>query len=176
MKRIDVYTDGAVSGNPGGPGGAAAIVRDYITQEVYTEGRFSKETTNQRAELKGMILGFNEIIDRHYLFSKDLMFTEINIYSDSAYCVRAFNENWLRNWKYNGWITSTKQPVANQDLWKELDRLVSLCKQEGAAVNFIKVKGHSTNEFNNMADEIAVYCKKRQQNYSKADTFEKESK
>lgn len=174
MKKIEVYTDGAVSGNPGGPGGAAAIVIDYLTKETYIEGRFYKETTNQRAELNGIILGLNTILDNHISIN-DLSFIILQIYSDSAYCMRAFNEGWLEKWQRNGWINSAKKPVANQDLWEEILELKSQLENCGAVLQFIKVKGHSTNKYNNLADEIAVYCKKRQEIYSKVKTFEGEN-
>lgn len=175
-KLIEVYTDGAVSGNPGGPGGAAAIVIDYLTKETYIEGRFSKETTNQRAELCGIILGLNTILDTHTIITDDLYFTTIKIYSDSAYCVRAFKEGWLEKWQRNGWINSAKKPVANKELWERILQLKSLIEQCGGSIIFNKVKGHSDNKYNNLADEIAVYCKKRQQIYSRVGAFEEENK
>ena len=159
-KLIKIYTDGAVSGNPGGPGGAAAIVQNYITEEIYIEGRFSTETTNQRAELMGIIIGLNTVLDLHTIMMNDLIFTSIKIFSDSAYIVRAFNEKWIEKWQYNDWITSTKKSVTNQDLWKSILNKLEILKHYGAIIEFIKVKGHSNNKYNNLADEVAVYCKK----------------
>lgn len=75
---------------------------------------------------------------------------EVEIYSDSAYVVNAFNQKWLQSWKKNGWKNSNKEEVKNRELWEELDSLVNIHN-----VTFIKVKGHSDNEFNNRCDELA---------------------
>ena len=76
---------------------------------------------------------------------------EVDLYSDSAYVVNAFNEHWIEGWQKRGWVNSAKQPVANKDLWLELIEQCNIHK-----VNFIKVKGHADNEFNNRCDELAV--------------------
>lgn len=75
---------------------------------------------------------------------------EVEIYSDSAYVVNAFNQNWIENWRKNGWKNSKKEDVKNRELWEELEDLIN--KHE---VTFIKVKGHSDNEYNNRCDELA---------------------
>lgn len=75
---------------------------------------------------------------------------EIEIYSDSAYVVNAFNQNWIANWKKNNWKNSKKEDVKNRELWEELEKLI-----KPHEVTFIKVKGHSDNEFNNRCDELA---------------------
>ena len=75
---------------------------------------------------------------------------EVEIYSDSAYVVNAFNNGWIYNWIKNNWKTSGKDPVKNKELWQELYNLTKIHK-----VQFIKVKGHSDNEFNNRCDELA---------------------
>ena len=76
----------------------------------------------------------------------------LNIYSDSQYVVDAFNENWISSWQLNNWRTAGKKEVKNVDLWKDL--LDCIARQK--SVKFIKVKGHSDNEFNNRCDKIAV--------------------
>lgn len=159
-KIVDIYTDGAVSGNPG-PGGAAAIIRDFTNKKVISVGSFDKETTNQRMELTGIILGLKTLLEKRIVNSFFELIT-INIYSDSAYCVRAFNEGWLEKWKRNNWMTVTKKDVANQDLWQEIIQLLYECEKNNLFANFIKVKGHSGNTYNEMADQLAVYCKTRQ--------------
>lgn len=75
---------------------------------------------------------------------------EVEVYSDSAYVVNAFNKNWIEGWKKNGWINSSKEEVKNKELWEELDILTNVHN-----VTFVKVKGHSDNEFNNRCDELA---------------------
>ena len=75
---------------------------------------------------------------------------EVNLYSDSAYVVNSFNQGWIYKWKKNGWQTSSKEPVKNKELWEELYELTKIHK-----VNFIKVKGHSDNEYNNRCDKLA---------------------
>jgi len=75
---------------------------------------------------------------------------EVEVYSDSAYVVNAFNNGWIDKWNRNNWLTSSKEPVKNKELWVELDELVRKYN-----VKFIKVKGHSDNAYNNRCDEMA---------------------
>ena len=75
---------------------------------------------------------------------------EVDLYSDSAYLVNGFDKGWIYNWNKNNWKTSNKEPVKNKELWQELYNLTKVHK-----VNFIKVKGHADNEFNNRCDELA---------------------
>ena len=99
-----------------------------------------KNTTNNVMEITAVIEGL-----------KLLKYPcEVDIYSDSAYVVNAFNQDWIANWKKNGWKNSKKEDVKNKELWEELDRLTKIHN-----VNFIKVKGHSDNEYNNRCDELA---------------------
>lgn len=76
---------------------------------------------------------------------------QVNLYTDSAYLCNAFNQAWINNWQKNGWRTSSKKTVENQDLWKQL---VSSSKKHN--IKWIKVKGHSDNEFNNLCDKLAT--------------------
>jgi len=80
----------------------------------------------------------------------------VKIHSDSALIINAFNQNWIQNWQKRGWRKSNKKPVENQDLWKEMLKVMSPHK-----VDWIKVKGHSTNELNNRVDGIAVAASKQ---------------
>lgn len=99
-----------------------------------------KDTTNNVMEITAVIEGL-----------KLLKYPcEAEIYSDSAYVVNAFNQKWIESWKKNGWKNSKKEDVKNRELWEELDRLTNTHK-----VKFIKVKGHSDNEYNNRCDELA---------------------
>lgn len=100
----------------------------------------NKNTTNNIMEITAVIEGL-----------KQLKFEcAVEIYSDSAYVVNAFNNGWIYNWIKNNWKTSGKEPVKNKELWQELYDLTKKHK-----VEFIKVKGHSDNEFNNRCDELA---------------------
>ena len=138
MKEIDIYTDGACSGNPG-PGGWGVVL---IYQENKKElSGYQPETTNNRMELFAAIQGLSAL--------KEICV--VNLYSDSSYLVNAFEKHWIEKWQRNGWKTSTKSPVENQDLWKLL--LIHVRKHQ---VRFIKVKGHSDNQYNNRCDEMAV--------------------
>jgi len=76
---------------------------------------------------------------------------EVDLYSDSAYLVNGFLQNWVEKWKKNGWKTSNKEEVKNMELWQELDRLSNIHK-----IRWIKVKGHSDNEYNNRCDKLAT--------------------
>lgn len=99
-----------------------------------------KDTTNNIMEITAVLEGL-----------KLLKYPcEVEVYSDSAYVVNAFNQNWIDGWKKNGWKNSKKEEVKNRKLWEELDKLIHIHK-----VKFIKVKGHSDNEFNNRCDELA---------------------
>ncbi len=138
LKTVDIYTDGACSGNPGIGGYCAILI--YKGVEKIVSGCV-KDTTNNRMELLSVIEGLKALNEK----------CRVNLYSDSQYVVDAFNLKWIENWQNNGWRTSNKKEVKNADLWKEL--LVLFDKHQ---VNFIKVKGHSDNEFNNRCDKIAV--------------------
>ncbi len=138
MKVVDVYTDGACSGNPG-KGGYCAILIYNGVEKIVCGGE--RETTNNRMELLAVIKGLSALIEA----------CSVNLYSDSQYVVDAFNKGWINSWSNNGWKTSSKKEVKNVDLWQEL---ISLCEIHN--VNFIKVKGHADNPYNNKCDEIAV--------------------
>lgn len=137
MEKVVIYTDGACSGNPG-PGGWGAILMYKENQKEIAGGK--KETTNNVMELTAVIEGL-----------KLLKYPcEVDLYSDSAYVVNAFEQGWIYNWVKNNWKTAGKDPVKNQELWKELYDLTKIHK-----VKFHKVKGHSDNEYNNRCDELA---------------------
>ena len=138
MKAIEIYTDGACSGNPG-PGGWGVVLL-YQGNKKELAG-YQPETTNNRMELFAAIQGLAALREP----------CEVTLYSDSSYLINAFEKHWLDNWQRRGWVTSSKQPVLNQDLWQ---RLLSLTKLH--SVRFVKVKGHSDNAYNNRCDEMAV--------------------
>ncbi len=137
MKQVTIYTDGACSGNPG-MGGYCAILSYKENQK--TISGFEMTTTNNRMELMAIIEGLKALKEP----------CSVQIYSDSSYCVNAFNNHWIESWESNGWRTSDKKDVKNKELWQELLKLIKIHK-----VTFIKVKGHADNELNNMCDKIA---------------------
>ncbi|MFD2115371.1 ribonuclease HI [Paenibacillus yanchengensis] len=137
MKEVELYTDGACSGNPG-PGGYGAILFYGDHQKEISGGE--KMTTNNRMEIQAVIAGLSTLKEP----------CKVNIYSDSAYVVNCFKNGWIHNWLKNGWRNSKKAPVENQDLWKELWELMQMHE-----VTYIKVKGHSDNKWNNRCDELA---------------------
>ncbi len=132
---IKVYTDGACSGNPGKGGWAAIIIDGDKIEKI--SGR-SENTTNNRMELIAVISALK------YVKAKSL-----EIYTDSKYTKDGI-EQWIINWKKNGWKTTNKQDVKNKDLWQDLDRL-----SQEKSIDWNWVKGHADNQYNNMADELA---------------------
>lgn len=138
MKKVIIYTDGACSGNPGA-GGWGAIMK-YGEHERELSG-YEENTTNNRMELTAALEAMKKLKER----------CEIELYSDSAYLVNTFQKGWMEGWKANGWINSSKDEVKNKDLWIELDKLNNL-----HSVTWIKVKGHSDNEYNNRCDKLAT--------------------
>lgn len=137
MEEVVIYTDGACSGNPG-PGGWGSILM-YKGNKKEISGN-KENTTNNVMELTAVIEGL-----------KLLKFPcKVKLYSDSAYVVNAFEQKWIYGWIKKGWVNSSKEPVKNRELWEELYKLTKLHE-----VEFIKVKGHSDNEYNNRCDELA---------------------
>ena len=138
MSKVIIYTDGACSGNPG-PGGWGAVLM-YNDNKKEISG-YNENTTNN-------IMEITAVIEALKLLKYEC---EVEIYSDSAYVVNAYNQKWIENWKKNNWRTSGKEAVKNKELWQELDSLVNKHK-----VKFIKVKGQADNEWNNRCDELAT--------------------
>ena len=140
MKEVLLYTDGACSGNPG-PGGWGAILIYKGTEKLVSGGEY--ETTNNRMEITAVIEGLNSL---------KIVPCLVTVYSDSAYVVNAFEQKWIYGWIKNGWKKSvnSSEDIKNRDLW---EKLYALTKKH--SVSFIKVKGHSDNEYNNRCDEMA---------------------
>ncbi|MBA4549690.1 ribonuclease HI [Thermoactinomyces intermedius] len=137
MKEVIVYTDGACSHNPG-PGGWAAVL---MYKEHHKEISGGEEvTTNNRMELTAVIEALSRLKEP----------CRVKVHSDSAYIVNCIQQKWYEKWAKNGWMTSGKKPVENQDLWKKL-----LALMEKHDVEFVKVKGHSNVTWNNRCDELA---------------------
>lgn len=137
MEEVIIYTDGACSGNPG-PGGWGSILM-YKNSVKEISGAL-ENTTNNIMELTAVIEALKMLKCK----------CNVKVHSDSAYVINAFNQKWIEGWLKNGWKNASKAPVKNKELWEELYRLSK--EQE---VKFIKVKGHSDNEYNNRCDEMA---------------------
>lgn len=139
MKEVQIYTDGACSGNPG-PGGWGAILI-YQGHEKEISG-FDPQTTNNRMEQTAAIEALSLLKEACI----------VDLYTDSAYLYNAFEQNWLRGWQRNGWRkASDKKPVENRDLWEKLLELA-----QTHMVHWHKVKGHSDNPYNNRCDALAT--------------------
>ncbi len=137
-ETVDIWTDGACSGNPG-PGGWGAILCWRGHERELSGGE--AETTNNRMELMGVIEGLRALRRP----------TVVRVLTDSAYLQKALTDGWLERWKRNGWRTSAKKPVANQDLWEALDAALT-----AHTVHVERVAGHAGVEMNERADRLAV--------------------
>lgn len=137
MKDVIVYTDGACSNNPG-PGGWAAVLMYGENRKEISGGE--EVTTNNRMELTAVIKALSSLKEP----------CRVKVHSDSAYIVNCFKQKWHQNWARNGWMTASKKPVENKDLWEQL---LELTRQH--EVEFVKVKGHSDVTWNNRCDELA---------------------
>jgi ribonuclease HI len=139
LPRVELYTDGACSGNPG-PGGWAFILKHPATGKAMDKAGAELETTNNRMELMAVIEGLSALKSP----------SRIELYSDSKYVLDGLNV-WIKSWKAKGWKTAGKKPVKNIDLWKTLDELAS--KHE---VSFHWIRGHNEHPENERADRLAV--------------------
>ena len=137
VKEVTIYTDGACSGNPG-PGGWGAVLFYGPHRKEISGGE--PLTTNNRMEIVAVIEALKLLKEP----------CAVTVYSDSAYVVNCFRQNWMQGWLKNGWRNSKGKPVENQDLWQELWSLMQRHR-----VSYVKVKGHSDNEWNNRCDELA---------------------
>jgi ribonuclease HI len=136
---VELYTDGACSGNPG-PGGWAYLLRHAASGAEREDSGGNRQTTNNRMELQAVIEGLSAL-NRS---------SSVDLYSDSQYVLNGLKE-WMAGWKKRGWKTASKQPVKNVELWKMLDELKS--KHE---IRFHWVKGHNEHPENERCDELAV--------------------
>ncbi len=138
MKKVEIYTDGACSGNPG-PGGWGAILV-YNTVEKELSGG-ERETTNNRMELTAVLEGLKALKEP----------CEVILTTDSKYICDAVNKGWVFSWKKNNWRKADKKPALNIDLWEKL--LEELNRHK---VEFVWVKGHNGHKYNERCDELAV--------------------
>lgn len=137
MKKLDIYTDGACSGNPGAGGYGVVMLYKGARKEL-SQGY--KTTTNNRMEVLAVIKGLEALKEP----------CEVTLYSDSKYVVDSVTKGWVYNWKKKNWIKSDKKKALNVDLWERL--LVLLEKHD---VEFVWVKGHAENVENERCDELA---------------------
>jgi ribonuclease HI len=138
MKDIVIFTDGACSGNPGIGGWAAVLLYNGTQKQL---SGYDKSTTNNRMELFAVIQALRALNQTCHCL----------VHTDSQYIVDAFNKDWLTTWQRNNWRTSSKSEVKNIDLWKAL-----LYETNKHKVEFVKVKGHSDVELNELCDKLAV--------------------
>lgn len=135
---VEIFTDGACSGNPG-PGGYGAILR--VGEHVKELSGGEANTTNNRMELMGVIAALSAL-----KYPCDVVLT-----TDSKYVVDSVTKGWARGWKAKGWIKSDKKPALNVDLWEKLLDLLDVHN-----VKFVWVKGHAGHPENERCDELAV--------------------
>lgn len=136
MKAVELFTDGACRGNPG-PGGWGAILR-FGTRERELQGA-EPLTTNNRMEMTGAIVGLSALQEP----------CEVDLYTDSRYLCDGMSQ-WLENWKRRGWRTASREPVKNEDLWRQLDALGAQHR-----IRWNWVKGHAGHPENERADVLA---------------------
>jgi ribonuclease HI len=139
VPHVELYTDGACSGNPG-PGGWAYILKHPASGKSREAAGAEAQTTNNRMELMAVIEGLRAL-SRH---------SEIDLYSDSQYVLNGLKD-WIKGWKAKGWRTADKKPVKNQDLWEELDAL-----QSKHTIRFHWIRGHNEHPENERCDQLAV--------------------
>ena len=147
MKKVRLITDGACAGNPG-PGGWASLLRyGQHRKELFGS---SPHTTNNRMEMAAAIEGLRALKEP----------CEVEIVTDSEYLMKGITE-WIHDWKRRGWLTSTKKPVMNRELWQKLEQLAAQHK-----TRWVWTKGHAAHADNNRADELAAAAA-RDQTFSK---------
>ena len=149
MEKIEVYTDGACSGNPGNGGYAFVILKGE--KEILKLSGSQENTTNNYMELKAIVRAIEHVISElGSIPTKNKM--EVFIHSDSAYCINPVEKGWINFWESNGWISRTGEPIKNLELWIKLN---SLLKHRKFKFKFVKVKGHSGDRYNEMVDKAA---------------------
>ena len=137
-KHVEIFTDGACSGNPG-PGGWGAVLRYQGREKELSGGEAS--TTNTRMELSAVIAALEALKEP----------CQVTLTSDSKYVIDAIEKGWARKWRANGWMRNKKDPALNPDLW---GRLLDLLDQH--EVTFVWVKGHAGHPENERCDALAV--------------------
>lgn len=142
--RVNLFTDGACSGNPG-PGGWAYLLKDPRTGAEREASGAEAETTNNRMELTAVIEGLRALKGP----------SAVDIYADSQYVLNGLNE-WMDNWKRRGWRTASNKPVKNEDLWRTLDELRAVHD-----LRYHWIRGHNEHPENERCDRLAVEARER---------------
>lgn len=137
MDKIQIYTDGSCLNNPGVGAYAICIIKNN-DEEIFTD--FEDHTTNNRMEIKAVLLALEK--------SKNML--NVEIFSDSNYVVKGFNE-WMHTWNKNGWKNSKKETVENLDLWQELYKYYHICKFH----KIIWIKAHNNHKYNELVNDKA---------------------
>lgn len=139
-EKVVLYTDGACSGNPGPGGfGYAVVINDVLT--LKGSGGLTS-TTNNQMELSAVIEGLKAIPKN----------CSVTVYTDSSYVANAFEKHWIDGWKCRNWVKSDGTAVLNRELWEQLLSVMAEHKE----VNFVWVKGHAGNKYNELCDKLAV--------------------
>ena len=150
-ESLKIYTDGGCSGNPGPGGWAYVIVQGHTLLAEQSGGE--KGTTNNRMELTAVIESLRAFKIMSSTDGTAGLPRKAAVYTDSQYVQKGITE-WIRKWKKNAWRTSDKKPVKNQDLWVALDTLSSDLAQQGTALAWEWVRGHSGIEYNERCDHM----------------------
>lgn len=150
--KVRAFTDGACSGNPG-PGGYGVIIN--TDTNCITLSGCEDDTTNNRMELKAIVECLKKIADNSIQDEYSIEINDVELYSDSAYCVNAINQNWITKWRLSKWKTSKGENVKNKDLWLQLIEQMKILTKLHINVQFIKIKGHAGNTFNERVDALA---------------------
>ena len=138
IKKVEIFTDGACSGNPG-PGGFGVVLRFGQHEKELSGG--AAETTNNRMELTAVISALGALKEP----------CEVTVYTDSKYVCDAITKGWVYSWKRNGWKKADKKPALNSDLWEQMLTLLKTHKTE-----FVWLKGHAGHPENERCDRLAV--------------------
>lgn len=136
-KKVTIFTDGACSGNPGPGGWGAVLIYGEHSKEI---SGYEEVTTNQKMELMAAVKSLQTLKEP----------CQVELYSDSAYLINAFEQKWYERWQRNGWLNAQKKPVENRELWTKLLELSSV-----HSIKWNKVKGHSGEFYNERCDKLA---------------------
>ena len=144
--KVEIYTDGGCSGNPG-IGGYAYVIRLLSNNgpQSFVFSSFKENTTNNHMELKAIVEAL-DLISR-----SDLRFCDITVTSDSSYCINAFTKGWIYGWRSKGFMKNG-QPMPNRELWVTLDSILKKLR----TIDWVWVKGHNGHRFNEICDRFAV--------------------
>lgn len=136
-KKVTIFTDGACSGNPGPGGWGAVLIYGEHSREI---SGYEEVTTNQKMELLAAVKSLQSLKEP----------CQVDLYSDSAYLINAFEQKWYERWQRNGWLNAQKKPVENRELWMKLLELSAV-----HSITWNKVKGHSGEFYNERCDKLA---------------------